>query len=205
MANRKENALKTRQKLLDTAEKLLKNKGFNNVSVEDITKNANVAKGTFYVYFKHKENILTEICRGYFKKIELQLDEMKSSNIEEKLTVYVDEFMNAVEIYGINICREWIKGVIDPNHANEDMDKSKWKYDYDMLEGILKTAIKNKELKKNTPVELLTHLIISELYGMMTVWCMSDGVFEPKDWTKKFCEIQLKEMLGNFIIKKGKL
>ena len=68
-----------------------------------------------------------------------------------------------------------------------------------MLENILKTAVKNNELKKNTPIELLVHLIISQLYGMMTVWCMSDSVFEPKNWTKKFCNIQLKAILDNFI------
>ena len=65
-----------------------------------------------------------------------------------------------------------------------------------LLGKVLETAILKmfKELKEDTPVELLTHLIISELYGMMTCWCMSDGVFEPKDWTRKFSEFQLKAM-----------
>ena len=69
MTKRQENALKTRQKLIDTAEDLLKANGFNALCVEDITKAAGVAKGTFYVYFKHKEDIVSEICRGYFKEI----------------------------------------------------------------------------------------------------------------------------------------
>ena len=70
MTKRQENALKTREKLKSTAEKLLKTNGFNALCVEDITKAAGVAKGTFYVYFKHKEDIVAEICRGYFKQIE---------------------------------------------------------------------------------------------------------------------------------------
>ena len=200
MTKRQENALKTRQKLIDSAEKLLKTNVFNALCVEDITKDAGVAKGTFYVYFKHKEDIASEICRGYFKQIENQINEMNNANIVEKLSLYIDNFMKAVELYGINICREWIKGVIDPNNAAEGMDRSKWQYDVDMLKNILNTAIKNKELKKNTPVDLLTHLIISELYGMMTCWCMSDGTFEPKDWTQRFSEFQLKAMLNDYLI-----
>ena len=200
MTKRQENALKTRQKLLDTAEKLLKKNGFNALSVEDVTKTAGVAKGTFYVYFKHKEDIIAEICRGYFKEIENNLNEMKSADIIGKLTVYFDSFMKAVELYGINICREWIRGAIDPHYAPDNADMSMWQYDINMLKGILTNAVKSKELKEGTPIELLTHLIISELYGMMTCWCMSDGVFEPKDWTDKFSKFQLKAILNEYLV-----
>lgn len=201
MTKRQENALKTRQKLLDTAESLLKTNGLNALCVEDITKKAGVAKGTFYIYFKHKEDIVAELCRGYFKKIETDLSEMKSKKINEKLSVYFDNFMQAVEMYGINICREWIKSALTPETAFDFNGESKWQYDFNMLKNILTNAIQNNELKENTPVELLTHLIISQLYGMMTCWCMSDGIFEPKDWTKKFADVQLKEILEKYIEK----
>jgi len=200
MNKRQENALRTRKKLLETAEQLLKTNGFNALCVEDITKKANVAKGTFYIYFKHKEDIIAEICRGYFKEIENKIDDLKNSNILEKLSIYFDNFMKAVELYGINICREWIRGAIDPDTAPDNTDMSKWQYDYNMLENILKNAIKNNELKEDTPIQTLTHLIISQLYGMMTCWCMSDGEFEPQEWTDKFSKIQLNAILKNYLI-----
>ena len=200
MTKRQENAIKTRQKLLDTAENLLKSVGFSALSIEDITKASGCAKGTFYIYFKHKEDIVAEICRGYFKKIEVQILELKSKDIIEKLSLFFDNFMKAVEIYGINICREWIRSAIDPNTAFDKTDKSKWQYDIQMLNGILKQAIKNKELKENTPIELLVYLFISQLYGMMTCWCMSDGRFEPKEWAYKFAKFQLKAILKDYIV-----
>ena len=199
MTKRQENALKTRQNLLDTAEKLLKTNGFAALSVEDITNQAGVAKGTFYVYFKHKENIISEICRGYFKQIESEISEMKDWGIVEKLSLYFDNFMKAVELYGIHICREWIRASVDPDTAPDNTDMTKWQYDVEMLKNIITKAIENGELKENTPVELLTHIIISELYGMMTCWCMSDGSFEPKDWTKRFADFQLKAILEDYI------
>ena len=196
---RKLQAINTRQKLLDTTENLLKTNGFNALSVDDITKEAGVAKGTFYVYFKHKEDIIAEICRSYFKEIEIRIENMKNADLIEKLSLYFDNFMSAVELYGINICREWIRSAIDPATALDNTDMTKWQYDYNMLENILNNAIKNEELKKDAPIQTLTHLIISQLYGMMTVWCMSDGVFEPKDWTKEFAEIQLKVILKKYL------
>lgn len=200
MNKRQENALKTRQKLINSAEKLLKTNGFKALCVEDITKEAGVAKGTFYVYFKHKEAIVSEICRGYFKQIENQINDMNNTDIIEKLSLYFDNFMQAVELYGINICREWIRGVIDPNNTPEGFDKNKWQYDVDMLKNILNNAVNNNELSKDTPIDELTHLFISELYGMMTCWCMSDGIFEPLNKTRTFSQIQLKAILNKYLI-----
>ena len=71
-----------------------------------------------------------------------------------------------------------------------------------MLQDILKQAVKDKELKPDAPIELITHIIISELYGMMTCWCMSDGVFEPKDWTNKVFKAQIVPLLQNYITKR---
>lgn len=199
MTKRQENALLTRKKIIQTAEMLLKKNGFNALCVEDITKTAGVAKGTFYVYFKHKEDIVAEICRGYFKKIEENLSSMNDVDIIEKLSLYYKEFMSAVELYGINICREWIRGAIDPNTAPDKTDITKWEYDTVMLKNILTDAVKNNELKADTPVELVTHLLVSQLYGMMTCWCMSDGSFEPMDWTQTFAEFQLRAILEKYI------
>ena len=198
---RKEQSLKTRQKLLKTAAKLVAKKGLDSLNVEEITKACGVAKGTFYIYFKHKEDIVFEICRPSFKQIKTDFQNDKSSNIVDKLTKYFSSFMDEVQKYGINICRQWIKGVIDPKTAPENMDNRKWHYDINMLQDILKTAIENKELKKNTPIDLISNVIISQLYGMMTCWCISDADFEPDKWTKKFCDLQLEILLKKYIVK----
>lgn len=200
MNKRQENALKTRQKILDATFELLNKNEFDDLNIDDITNHCNVAKGTFYTYFKHKEDVVFEICRPFFAQIETNMQKMKNKNIVERLTYYFEEFMKEVQRYGINICRVWFKGVIDPNKAPENYDNKKWQYDFEMLKNILNSAVQNKELKENTPTELLAHLIISQLYGMMTVWCMSDNEFNPKVWTKKFAEIQLKAILSDYLI-----
>ncbi len=199
MNKRQTAALETKRKLITAGLELLREKGFDAINVEDITQKAGVAKGTFYTYFKRKEDIVLDISRVPFSEIADEIENMKELHIIEKLIHYYHRFMECVESCGINVCRQWTRDVLDPNNVPETKDGQKWKYDYDMLKNILDNAVRNEELKENTPTELLTHIIISELYGMMTCWCMSDGKFEPLDWTDKFCEVQLKTMLEKYI------
>ncbi len=47
-----------RKELLDTAERLFITKGFNQTTINDIRQAVGIAKGTFYHYFKSKDDIL---------------------------------------------------------------------------------------------------------------------------------------------------
>lgn len=53
----------TRRRLLESAERLFGQKGYHNTSVVDITQAAEVGHGTFYLYFKGKEEIFRELVR----------------------------------------------------------------------------------------------------------------------------------------------
>ena len=195
-------AKETKRKLIATALQLFKDSGFYQINVEDITRAAGVSKGTFYTYFKRKEDIVLEISRTPFAEISEELENMKDVGIVEKLSHYFRRFMECVEFCGIHICRQWTRDMLDPDNVPDNKDSQKWAYDVGMLQDILKKAVDNKELSESTPVELLTHLIISELYGMMTCWCMSDGQFEPLEWTERFSEVQIKTILEAYITNK---
>ncbi|MBR2068377.1 MAG: TetR/AcrR family transcriptional regulator [Candidatus Gastranaerophilales bacterium] len=198
MATRQENALKTRQKLLDTTNKLIKEKGFYNLSVCDITQRANVATGTFYTYFKHKEEIVLEICKNLFKETQLKLEKNKNSDITKRLCLYFECFIKEVQGYKLHIVREWIKGLVEKNQNNESMGKIKWHYDFEMLKNILSQAVENKELKPDTPINTLCEMILAQMYGMFTIWCMSDDEFNPEKMIKEFSDIQLIPIINNY-------
>lgn len=51
----------TRMKLLQAAEKLFGSRGYRNTMINDITRIAGVASGTFYVHFDSKEKVLEEL------------------------------------------------------------------------------------------------------------------------------------------------
>ena len=200
MSTRQENAAKTRQKLLSVTDKLIRQNGFNKLSIEEITKAAGVAKGTFYVYFKHKEEIVLELCKDLFKETQLKLNKIKDSSIENKLECYFECFIREVTDYQIHIVREWIKGLVEKNKTPDSMGIIKWQYDNEMLKNIISSAVKNKELKADTPTDILTKVILCEMYGMFTCWCMSGGEFAPEKMIKSFCEVQLRTIIDKYKI-----
>jgi len=53
----------TRQKLLDAAEEIFGTKGYFSTSIVDITLKADVAQGTFYIYFPSKINVFQELIK----------------------------------------------------------------------------------------------------------------------------------------------
>lgn len=53
--------IETKQKLLDAAKRLFSCSSFECVKVEDITKEAGLAKGTFFTHFESKEDVVSEV------------------------------------------------------------------------------------------------------------------------------------------------
>jgi len=58
-----------RQSLLDAARTLFAEKGYHDTTVDDITRTANVAKGTFYLYFSEKREIYYEVIRVFLEMV----------------------------------------------------------------------------------------------------------------------------------------
>lgn len=72
--DRAKKAAATKEKIFSTAADLIKKKGYANVTVSEICREAGIAKGTFYIYYASKEDIIREsyysdlgvfVLRGY--------------------------------------------------------------------------------------------------------------------------------------------
>lgn len=61
MARILKNPEERKNELIDIAEELFKTVGYKNTAVSNIVKKANVAQGTFYYYFKSKEDIFLAV------------------------------------------------------------------------------------------------------------------------------------------------
>lgn len=81
----KERAESTRRKLLEAAEAVIGEKGFFRSSIADITQRAGVAQGTFYIYFKSKEEIFRELVRTMSHDLRRALQEV-AAPIQDRRT-----------------------------------------------------------------------------------------------------------------------
>lgn len=70
---------KTRRRLLEAAEAVFGEKGFDRASIVEITRRAEVAQGTFYVYFTDKKSIFAELVMG----LSYQLRQDVAAAVEE--------------------------------------------------------------------------------------------------------------------------
>lgn len=79
--------LEKRQLIVKVAIKLFEKFWFKKVSVDQIVKDSWIAKWTFYIYFKTKDQLYEEILDTYFKKAIFYMDDLsvKISNIKQRL------------------------------------------------------------------------------------------------------------------------
>ncbi len=84
-----ERGRQSRQRILDAAEKVLGEKGYFPASITDITREAGVAQGTFYVYFESKREVFIEVLESLAhlirKAARAALDKGRNRTEEEEL------------------------------------------------------------------------------------------------------------------------
>jgi AcrR family transcriptional regulator len=93
-----------REELMDAAQALFLERGFADTSVDGIVRAADVAKGTFYVYFKTKEDVLgalrTRFVEGFCERLEGAVERCAPDDwagridawLEAAVTGYLDAF-----------------------------------------------------------------------------------------------------------------
>ena len=90
----------TRNKLLMIGAKYVHQKGFNNTGLQEILKEANVPKGSFYFYFKNKEQFGLEIIDVFLNFFEKEIGNGlsdKSLSGLERIKSFINTTANMLE------------------------------------------------------------------------------------------------------------
>jgi AcrR family transcriptional regulator len=100
MRRTKEDALETRQALLNAALRVFSEKGLEATRLEDIAERAEVTRGALYWHFKNKEDLLISLLDFY----------------EERLLQKIVEFVSDPRHQGLSLCqrgRVWIAALAE--------------------------------------------------------------------------------------------
>jgi len=193
---RQARAAETRKRIVTAAKKLITENGFENVSIEEIAKEAEVSTGSFYTYFKKKEDVIEELNQLSFYHLAEITNEMKDKGLDDRLKYYCRQFLAEIERVGIEICRQWIRNNITPfNMEISGKETTKYNHDYFSMKSLLEEGIRRGELAVDTPVDKMAFFINTQLYGLMVAWCMTDASVVGSDRTDAFCEIVMKPAL----------
>ncbi|MCI9475112.1 TetR/AcrR family transcriptional regulator [Anaerovoracaceae bacterium 41-7] len=199
MTSRQIAALATKKKLLDAGSKIIAEKGLSQATVDEITALAGVSKGTFYTYFKKKEDIVFALGYGAFSEV---LDKAMSlqDTFIEKIIYYMVHFSACIEDSGYKLSQEWIRSLSDISSSEETGPRGKLKFDLDSISRLIQAGVEEGNLAKDTPAEVLTHTLADILYGQMFCWSVSDGSYSLRARTEEFCETCLPEIFKAYAL-----
>lgn len=87
---------RTRAKLMDAAVVVFANMGVESASIKEITREAKMANGTYYLYFKDKDEIVHEVCTQILTRIAQNVDQSISeiTDAVERVSIATRRFLH---------------------------------------------------------------------------------------------------------------
>ena len=85
--------------ILDTAEELFYAKGYHETQIADIVKKIGVAQGTFYYYFKSKEEILEALINRQMQQVTFEMEKLTSDTTLDplrKLELFFETILHTI-------------------------------------------------------------------------------------------------------------
>ena len=188
---RKKRALRTKKILLDSAMSLFKEKGFDAVTIEEITQRAGTAKGSFYTHFSTKSDIIVEefwAIDAYYNKYSRNLKRYKTAR--DKLTAFTraqtrfvrDEIGNPMLkiLYANQTVQEGTNNII----VNES------RFWHSIICGIIREGQENGEFRTDFPAETLGRWFNRTMRGNFLDWCVTSGKnFDLVEEAVEYCNM----------------
>lgn len=192
-------AAATRQKIIDASQKLIGEKGYLNVTVDDIASACGIAKGTLYNYFAGKEDIFIYIERGHFQEVRKMVDDMELANVFDKLRYFVQTWFECVAGDNLNVSKDWHRLAVQLKVPSND-NRTHLDEDLDNVMHYLREGIENGELSSDMPVEPIATDIVFSMYGASFYRCSTYTEFDLTKWGDEFVDHVLNVHLAPYKI-----
>ncbi|MBP8640660.1 MAG: TetR/AcrR family transcriptional regulator [Oscillospiraceae bacterium] len=160
--------------LFNTAMGLFRKNGYDNVTIQQICKQANVTRNAFYYYFESKEDLMS----SYFDNIpdfthHLLTGILPLPNDWEKLWYIFESHLKLIESEGLSICRTLIKVSLDGNGT--------FLTQYYISESVSIPLLRNCQqqglVHNMMDPQQLIYLAMRMVVGVLLTWCGSNGNF----------------------------
>lgn len=170
---RQEKALLTKEKIYAQTLNLINEKGYDNVLIEDITQAAGIAKGTFYYYFKSREQLLyytfKHVDQYYLEALE---EAKKQADYPAMIDAFIRSSYKKIESLGKEVLRAVCVNLSTPESKLAFLDKERGLYL--ALEHIIKTGIANGFISDKRPPAFYVEKITIMLVGLDNYWVLSE-------------------------------
>ncbi|NTU97156.1 MAG: TetR/AcrR family transcriptional regulator [Chlorobiaceae bacterium] len=189
---------RTRKLILEALMSLIIERGYENVTVQDIIDRADVGRSTFYAHFRDKDELLIswfEHLRTLFEQQQQELLDARKTGKEPGLNIVLDLFRHTGNHHRL------YKAVAG-RQSGEMILKYLHRYLTGLLLPILEDAVK-KRPSLPIPVEVTTHHLVSSLLSLMTWWLDRNMPYPPEKMEGMFRTLvrpSLEAALGKDIV-----
>ncbi|KEI00851.1 TetR family transcriptional regulator [Clostridium botulinum] len=171
-------AMNTKKKLYDISTELMKTKGYDNVTIQEICKKAGVSVGSFYHYFESKNDIFIELYKiaddFFYDTIKGKLS---SENTINKIIEYFNYYAEYNEKMGIDMMKQLY-------NSNNKMFITKGRHMQTVLDIIIEQGQKNNEVTTEMTPKQITKFLFVLMRGIVYDWCLHDGEYDLKEKMK---------------------
>ncbi len=182
----------TREKIINTAWKLFYEEGFGETTINDIIREADISKGTFYYYFRSKDDLLgtlSEILDREYQRLEGE--EPEGMNCFDRLiwlNYEVHSFMERTMdyrllsyLYSAQIVKESFSALLNRN-----------RYYYRYVERLMEEGRNNGELTDRMAVSDMVRYFSMCERALVTEWCMNNGSFSLGEFSKQCFPVMMQ-------------
>jgi len=177
---------RTRRLLRDSLMSLILEKGYDAVTVEDITTRADLGRTTFYLHYKDKEELLVESIDAIATDLKAQVDLLGSARAAggiQPRPIHI-AFNHAAE--HADLYRIILKG--------EGATKTATRLRHIISEGMLeflqvRMGILQPGVTPDVDMNLLSNYFASALLGFLTWWLEEGAIYPPDQMADFFLQI----------------
>jgi TetR/AcrR family fatty acid metabolism transcriptional regulator len=193
-----------RERILAAAERVFARHGFFAAKVADVAKDAGVADGTIYLYFKNKDDLLISVFERRMQQLLVQL-RAAVANVKkprDQLRAFVKTYLQLVHA--------------EPTASEvltiELRQSSKFMKEYDnasladflrMLGGIVASAQEDGTLDKAIPPHVAARMIFGMLDELALAWVLAKAPFGGGTRPKKFDIVRAADWVMSLVTKES--
>ncbi|CAL1524716.1 Fatty acid metabolism regulator protein [Bacillus subtilis] len=165
--------------IIDAAVEVIAENGYHQSQVSKIAKQAGVADGTIYLYFKNKEDILISL----FKEKMGQFIERMEEDIKEKATAK-EKLALVISKHFSLLAGDHNLAIVTQLELRQSNLELRQKINeilkgyLNILDGILTEGIQSGEIKDGLDVRLARQMIFGTIDETVTTWVMNDQKYD---------------------------
>jgi len=183
------------KQIIDAAVIVIAENGYHQAQVSKIAKQASVADGTIYLYFKNKEDILISVFTekmGVFVENLKQIIKDESTSCEKLLKMIDNHFRVLATDHHLAIVTQ-----LELRQSNKDIRlkiNDVLKEYLVLLDHILIEGLENGEFNKDLDIRLARHMVFGTIDETITTWVMNDQKYDLMKLAPKVQKLLLSGM-----------